>query len=144
MEQSPGGKSEIDYRLGDRIADEVWAGRLGRSISRCYEYVWGALARSVGPHINALSTPAESAYMFGDWVYRNPETARRELRLERRSMSRLDAPDGSVIVWNRGDCGYNSVHGHIEIAVGGGQACSDYCGPIATGCGNPRIYVPVR
>jgi len=52
-------------------------------------------------------------------------------------------PRGSIIAWRPGQCGYHPIFGHIEIAVDGGRACSDYCGAIKRGCGAPNVYVPV-
>ncbi|MBS2020171.1 MAG: hypothetical protein JST00_45345 [Deltaproteobacteria bacterium] len=54
-----------------------------------------------------------------------------------------DIPRGSIIAWRPGQCGYHSTYGHIEIAIGGGRACSDFCGTIRRGCGSPNVYVPV-
>lgn len=54
--------------------------------------------------------------------------------------------EGSIIVWRRGQCGYNARYGHIEISVDGSssRACSDFCGRIAKSCGNPYVYMPTR
>ena len=51
---------------------------------------------------------------------------------------------GSIIVWRRGQCGYHSTYGHIEIAVDdtSSRACSDFCGSIRKTCGNPYVYYP--
>jgi hypothetical protein len=133
-----------DPAYGKRLADAAWYGRLGWSEGRCYEYVWKALVNVLGSGIEALPVPVTSAYQFGDWVDANPSTARSRLKLSRSSVGRLNAPEGSVIVWDPGQCGYHGVHGHIEVALGDGTACSDFCGPIATGCDSPRIYVPVK
>lgn len=54
-----------------------------------------------------------------------------------------DLPRGSIIAWRPGQCGYHSTYGHIEIVIGGGRACSDFCGTIKRGCGSPNVYVPV-
>lgn len=62
---------------------------------------------------------------------------------EKQSRGIDDIPRGSIIAWRPGQCGYHSVYGHIEIVVGGGRACSDFCGTIKRGCGSPNIYVPI-
>lgn len=62
---------------------------------------------------------------------------------EKQSRAIDDIPRGSIIAWRPGQCGYHSVYGHIEIVVGGGRACSDFCGTIKRGCGSPNIYVPI-
>jgi hypothetical protein len=53
-------------------------------------------------------------------------------------------PKGSIVAWRRGQCGYNSTYGHIEIAVDDSstRACSDFCGSIKKTCGNPYVYYP--
>jgi hypothetical protein len=136
--------SAVDTVLGKRFADAAWHGRLGYSVGQCYAYVWSALRAVLGSRIESLSVPASSAYMFGDWVDNNPASAKQALRLVKVKGSGVSAPEGSVLVWEPGQCGYNGVHGHIEIALGDGTACSDFCGPIARGCGEPRIYAPFR
>jgi hypothetical protein len=136
--------STVDAVLGKRFADAAWYGRLGYSAGQCYAYVWSALRAVLGSRIESLSVPASSAYMFGDWVDNNPASAKQALRLVKVKGSGVSAPEGSVLVWEPGQCGYNGVHGHIEIALGDGTACSDFCGPIARGCGEPRIYAPFR
>ena len=51
---------------------------------------------------------------------------------------------GSIVAWRRGQCGYNSTYGHIEISVddSSSRACSDFCGSIRKTCGNPYVYYP--
>lgn len=137
-------ETAIDTALGRRFADAAWSGRLGYSAGQCYAYVWSALLNVLGPGIESLPVPARSAYLFGDWIDRNPASAKKNLRLVKAKGAGVSAPEGSVLVWEPGQCGYNRTHGHIEIALGDGKACSDFCGPIARGCGEPRIYVPTR
>lgn len=55
-----------------------------------------------------------------------------------------DIPKGSIIGWRRGQCGYNSKYGHIEISVDSTstRACSDFCGYIKQSCGAPYVFMP--
>lgn len=84
--------------------------------------------------------------MFGAWANSNPDELRRIFRLKRvdtLGTTQFTAPQGSVLVWNAGQCGFSSEHGHIEIVVRPGHACSDFCGNVAT-CSTPWIYMPVK
>ena len=53
-------------------------------------------------------------------------------------------PKGSIIGWRRGQCGYSSKYGHIEISVDStsSRACSDFCGSIKKTCGTPYVFMP--
>lgn len=112
-------------------------------MGRCYEFVWSALRSVLGWQIEDLPVPATSAYQFGDWVDAHPQSARSGLALARWKGSARTAPVGSVLVWNPGQCGYSSEHGHIEIKVSTDTACSDFC-QAYTKCSEPRVYAPVR
>ena len=127
--------------FGKALATAAVQGSNNKSISQCYGYVWKALRAVIGPKIDATSVPANSAYQFADWADRNPDELSRVFQLKKSTVYPENAPLGSVIVWNRSQCGASSLHGHIEIAIGGGKACSDYCAPIRN-CSLPRVYVP--
>ena len=53
-------------------------------------------------------------------------------------------PKGSIIGWRRGQCGYHSTYGHIEVSIdsSSSRACSDYCGSIKKTCGKPYVFMP--
>jgi hypothetical protein len=55
-----------------------------------------------------------------------------------------NVPKGSIIGWRRGQCGYSSKYGHIEISVdsSSSRACSDFCGSIKKTCGAPYVFMP--
>jgi hypothetical protein len=59
-------------------------------------------------------------------------------------VSANNIPKGSIIGWRRGQCGYHSKYGHIEISVdsSSSRACSDYCGSIKKTCGAPYVFMP--
>jgi hypothetical protein len=63
---------------------------------------------------------------------------------QRINVAANDIPKGSIIGWRRGQCGYNSKYGHIEIAVdsSSSRACSDFCGSIKKTCGAPYVFMP--
>lgn len=113
---------------------------------RCYEHVYYAI-RDANITTQAVLDQYDVGY-GGAWDFArlgesNPAAMAR-VGFVKSSVSPSQAPRGSVLVWRPGQCGYSSEYGHIEIAVGGGRACSDFCGPIATGCGAPLVYVPAR
>ncbi len=136
------GGDTYDPVLGNSLANAAKAGSAGYSMSACYAYVWKALRSVLGWEIESLPIPSTSAYQFGEWVINNPTTARTKLHLVRTHVPAASAPRGSVIVWPRGVCGYSSAHGHIEISLGNGTACSDFCGGIA-GC-TAQVFMPVK
>lgn len=136
---------DLASSFGQRLANAARYNGSGRySGSRCYEFVWADLRQVLGSSIDSTSVPSQSAYQFGDWADRNPQDLSSTFHLRKSNVYPESAPLGSVIVWNPGQCGYSSRHGHIEIAIGGGQACSDFCAPIATTCSAPRVYVPTE
>lgn len=63
---------------------------------------------------------------------------------QRANVSASNVPKGSIIGWRRGQCGYSSKYGHIEISVdsSSSRACSDYCGSIKKTCGAPYVFMP--
>lgn len=86
-----------------------------------------------------------SAVAWQDYVNANP------WELLRRGYVRTDLdvyrlPKGAIIGWRPSQCGYHSLYGHLEIVVddNSSRACSDYCGAIPRGCGNPLVYIPVE
>lgn len=109
----------------------------------CYLAVWDVFRRALGTGIEKTSVPVRSAYQFGDWADQNPNDLASVFKLKKSSGAPENAPLGSVLVYNRGQCRHSWEHGHIEIVAPNKKACSDYCAPIPTFCAYPRIYVPI-
>lgn len=132
----------MDTSAASRIAREARSMDGRGSQSLCYRYVKDHIEDA--GFMNRSEIPARfqaSAYMFARWARSDPSGFARAGWM--RSSSSVSAiPVGAVIVWRPGQCGYSSRHGHIEIAIGGGRACSDFCGRIKTGCGAPEVFVP--
>lgn len=127
-----------------RIASEARSVDGQGSQHRCYHYVKQHIEDA--GYMNASRIPSqyqESAYMFAVWA-RNKSSDFAAAGWAKSSAPLSSIPVGSVIVWRPGQCGYSSQHGHIEIAIGGGRACSDFCGRIKTGCGMPEVFVPSK
>ncbi len=136
-----------DPALAKALANEAYAGSAGYSMGRCYQYAWAALTRATGvteARASQLGIPSTSAYQFGDWADANPSALHGDFGLAAIDSTSADAPIGSVVVWDPGQCGFNSTHGHIEIVTSPGYACSDFCGYMYNDCGKPRVYMPVK
>jgi uncharacterized protein YraI len=84
-----------------------------------------------------------NAIDIGEYMNANPSYGAR-VGFKRGDTSPSSIRKGSIIVWRRGQCGYHSTYGHIEIAVddSSSRACSDFCGSIRKTCGNPYVYYP--
>jgi len=139
-----GGGSCYDATVGSKIAS---AGRRmdgDSSQGLCYRYVKSHIAAAGIPIRDHIPDAYEaSAYRFAVWGKSNPAALARA-GFAKASVSIDQAPLGSVIVWRQGQCGYSADHGHIEVAIGGGRACSDFCGRIRRDCGMPDIFIPIQ
>jgi hypothetical protein len=58
------------------------------------------------------------------------------------SMSMNSIPKGTIIVWGRGQCGYSSGFGHIEIAPSAPVQTS--AAGIRKTCGSARLFMPTK
>ena len=69
----------------------------------------------------------------------------RHMGMERLNVHPADAPPGALIFWDKGCNGFHNVHGHVEIKIAGGRACSDYCGTVRRGGDScSYVFVPVQ
>ncbi len=145
--QAGGQAGNYDAALAKSLANEAYSGSVGYSMGRCYQYAWDAIVRATGmteSRASQLGIPSASAYQFGDWADANPSALHSDFGLQAIDSTSADAPVGSVVVWDPGQCGFNSTHGHIEIVTSPGYACSDFCGYMYNDCGKPRVYMPVK
>lgn len=122
-----------------------------RSQKRCYRYVKQHLESagySVPGDVASGGRYAGSAYQFTTWARQNPAALRRLGFKEVKLKLGEAPPQGAIIVWGRGECGYSKSHGHIEVVstADGSRACSDFCGRVKTSrrCGIPDVFIPVR
>lgn len=140
--------SDLNKAKGEALARDIQKYVIGFT-SQCYAYVadtlerQGVLSRS---DWSALGIGTAHAADFATWANANPQTLRSELRLKRIYPRLNEVPVGSILVWNRGACGFSGASGHIEIVVAPGQACSDGCQGIDTSCDvrGVSIYYPVK
>jgi uncharacterized protein YraI len=140
----PSGVSCVDASAASRMVAKARRMDGRGSQHLCYRYVKdhieaaGVMSRSVIP-----AAYQASAYQFATWGKRDP-AALRAAGFAKLSVNLASVPSGAVLVWRAGQCGYSAQHGHIEIAIGGGRACSDFCGTIKKGCGMPDVFVPIK
>jgi hypothetical protein len=158
-----GGDANINASLADRLAAEggkchqprmarpgprCTNGTGGYSTGHCWAFVKGALDRAGLAWTRLQAGPCAGAFHMSAYAFKcnadaNP-TMLRQIGLQRIDVPTTQAPRGAIIGWNRGCLGYHSVHGHIEISMGNGIACSDYCGRIRGNASCASVYVPVN
>lgn len=137
-----GHPADMDYDLGRQLAAEANRINIGSFTGRCYEYAGiaienvGLMPKGAGAW-KAAGVPVDSA---ADFVQvENSSKATNFVRLRPSSWGCL--PEGTIVVWNRGVCGFNATHGHIEIVVSQNTSspsqtrlCSDGCQNLQTSC----------
>lgn len=120
------------------------AGRT-RGSGWCYEKTWYALKASTGiseKTADRIGVPVAHAYQFGTWASNNPISLAKHFGLRRvYNVTGASAPVGSVLVYDRYQCGFNGKSGHIEVKVSKWRACSDFCAPIRN-C-RPKVFAPI-
>jgi hypothetical protein len=128
-----------DEAYGNRIANKALRVNGHGSGDRCLAEVQNSLEYAGVKPMPRL----DGAVDLDNWMMRQGDRGLAPYGFQKQSRAFGDIPRGSIIAWRPGQCGYHPIYGHIEIVVGGGRACSDFCGTIKTYCGAPNIYVPV-
>ena len=147
--------SDLDYDAASKLAQEAQKLQIGRFTGRCYEYTGMAIENvglmPKGPDAwKAAGVPVTSA---ADFVQvEKSSVSSRFARLNLRSWACL--PLGAIVVWDRGVCGFNATHGHIEVVVNRSPAypsetrlCSDGCQTLQTTCSlnsGVTVYMPMK
>lgn len=92
---------------------------------------------------NNVTWYRNNAIDISEYMAANPGYCNK-VGFDRINVSASNVPKGSIIGWRRGQCGYNSKYGHIEISVdsSSSRACSDFCGSIKKTCGAPYVFMP--
>jgi len=85
-----------------------------------------------------------SAIDWGNWAMEHPGEMM-AFGFKQLDLAPGGIPQGSIIVWQPGQCGYHAIYGHIEIVVdhASSRACSDFCGTVQQSCGNPWTWIPI-
>lgn len=131
-------------------------GRGGWSTGSCWAFVKAAmiraglatradinrLAASVGMSAYSVQISAAGFKRAADRA--SASVLRDTMGLKKVHMPVGQAPRGAVIAWAPGCRGAHSQYGHIEVAMGDGYACSDYCGRVRADATCASVYVPVN
>jgi len=147
---------EYDAAMGARLGAAAARGNLGAFRGRCYEYVSYHMeaAGVIRPaQWDQLRIGPDYAADFADWAVANPAVMRRELKLVKipTPSDKLEIPVGSIIVYERGACGFSGKAGHIEVITRPDWACSDGCQSLEQACfsspavrGRIHVMIPVK
>jgi hypothetical protein len=141
---------EYDAAMGARLAAAAAKGNLGAFYGKCYEYVsYHMEAAGVirAAQWDQLRIGPDYAADFADWAVANPAVMRRELKLVKipTPSDKMAIPVGSIIVYERGACGFSKRAGHIEVVTRPDQACSDGCESLDQACfANPAVSARIH
>lgn len=147
---------EYDEAAGARLASAASKGNLGAFYGKCYEYVAYHMQNAgvIRPEQwDALGIGPDYAADFAEWAVTNPVAMRRELKLVQipTPTDKMAVPVGSIIVYERGACGFSRKAGHIEVVTKPDWACSDGCESLDQACfedpavsARIHVIVPVK
>lgn len=144
----------IDMNLANRLVEEAKKNDGQRSKGLCWKYVKQAAGRAglsgfgytdpmAGKGPCSSYNYQLSAYCGGRNWNANPNDLQSTWGFTKVDVHPTEAPAGSIIFWDKGCNGFHVRHGHVEIAIGNGRACSDYCGTIKSGGGScSYVFAP--
>lgn len=154
--RSAGGPlSRYDAEKAHRLAGIADANNAGAFGGRCYQYVAGFMeAAGVirSEQWDELGISPFSAADFAYWANGNPDLLS-QIKLEKFETPAAASaiPVGSIVVYDRGACGFSGKHGHIEVAVAENYLCSDGCESFDQAClddtdtrAQINVYIPVK
>ncbi len=120
--------------LAQKLAQEAASHVEPRSTGFCSRYVSDAMARvgiaGARGHAWELKTSLRNNSHFKE--------------IDPSSVDVTKLPAGCVLVYPKGDSGYSSDFGHVEITLGDGSAASDFINPNLKQSNNMSIFVPVN
>ncbi len=119
---------------GQKFAKDVASHSVGFT-GKCSTYVRQALQRT-----GLYNGHTASAYQMGAVLANNKNFQ----EVSASSVDLKNLPAGCIVVYDKGAAGYNSQHGHIEVTLGDGTACSDGRTYNQRTAQNMRIFVPVE
>jgi len=148
-----------DPAVGGSLAAVAEKRNSGAWKGKCYNYVaWAMHYAGILDFNSWVAMGIEPGYSadaadFAVWAGKNEEKMRRELKLAilPTPENKDEVPLGSILVYDRGWCGFSSASGHIEVLTGPNKACSDNCEGLDQNCfADPSIrehvhvYIPVK
>ena len=150
----PADEIQIDQAKADLLARKASRVDGRRSQGRCWGEAYVSMTQAGYSYsaFRPLETAGPcssgnflgSAYCVGRNFSANPQLLGQHMKMQKIDAHPKDAPIGSLIVWDKGCNGYHAVHGHIEIKIAQGRACSDFCGTIRSGGDScVSVFVPI-
>ena len=126
---------EYNKKNGEKLAQRVLDGLpANRTEPLCAKYVKEAIRDvGLGPYIQG------DGYYCQYILRANPNFE--EIKVKGNELSSL--PAGCIIVYDKGDGGYSTDSGHVEITLGDGRACSDIITNNIEQSDNTHVFVPV-
>ena len=119
---------------GQKLAKDMANHSVGFT-GHCSRYVREGLQRT-----GLYNGHTASAYQMGGTLAKNKNFQ----EISPNSVNLKDLPAGCILVYDKGAAGYNSTHGHIEVTLGDGTACSDGRTRNVRRTNNMRIFVPTE
>ncbi len=119
---------------GQKLAKDVANHSVGFT-GKCSKYVREGLQRT-----GLYNGHTGSAYQMAAVLADNKNFQ----EVSANSVNLKNLPAGCIVVYDRGAAGYNAQHGHIEVTLGDGTACSDGRTYNPRMTQNMRIFVPVE
>ena len=131
---------------GKKLGDKAYALHHGHASGNyCLKGVRESVVQSgIVPSPPGWTPSQPDAYSWGKWAKAHPaELTKRGFRYAP-GVSVNAIPQGAIIVWQPGQCGYHRQYGHIEIVTDtqSSQACSDFCGKVKKTCNDPWVFIP--
>lgn len=123
-----------DEQKGKDLASDALNHAHKNSTHQCAQYVKESIER-----VGLGEYKQGHAYACADILSQNPNF--KEINVSGSELKKL--PAGCVIVYDKGDCGYSSEYGHIELTTGKGNTVSDFVNDRIKPSDNARVFVPV-
>ncbi len=142
-----GALSDYSAARGKKLADKAYALHAGlQSQNWCLAGVDHSVKDSGICEPGTWLEGFNDAYTWGLYANAHPNelAAAGFRRVPGLAVDRM--PQGAIIVWKAGQCGYDATYGHIEVVTDTASSvgCSDFCHYIRHNCAerDPWVYIP--